>query len=326
MIILQVAVLAAGFYALIKGADFFVEGSAALARNLKVPALIIGLTIVAMGTSAPELAVSTAAAIQGANEIALSNVVGSNIFNLLVVLGLCAALHPVPVERDVLKRDFPVNLVMTVFTLAAVGGASLLSGSLFRAGMAENAGTVTRPVAGVLLAAFIVYLAFLVVSARKTAKADPETPEKTPGKKCALLILAGLVLIVGGGEAVVWSAKGIARALGMTETLIGLTVVAMGTSLPELATSLVAAKKGQTELAVGNAVGSNIFNLLLILSVSALVHPVEVNAASVWDLIILIAVTAMTWVFAATARKIRRPEGIAMVLAYIAVVAFAIVR
>ena len=327
MIFLNILILAAGFAALIKGADLFVDGSASLARIFRVPAMIVGLTIVAMGTSAPELAVSTVAAIEGSNEIAVSNVVGSNIFNILMVLGVCAVVRPIPVDGKVLKKDFTVVTLPTVAMFLLMGGLGLFGGKLFHAEMASVAGTVTRPIALGLLAVFAGYIFLLTRQAKKSRREEENSFgfRYTKGK-CALLILIGAALIVGGGQAVVYSAKEIARALGMTETLIGLTVVSVGTSLPELVTSLVAAKKQETELAVGNVIGSNIFNLMMILGVSAAIHPVTVNVASVWDLLILLVITVMTWLFALVGKKINRAEGIFMVLAYAGVIAFAIIR
>ena len=321
----MILLLIAGFVGLIKGADLFVDGSAALARNLKVPSLIIGLTIVAMGTSAPELAVSTSAAIQGANEIALSNVIGSNLFNSLVVLGACALFCAVPVDKIVLKRDFPLSIIVTVLIFAVVGGKSIVTGSLFNKTMADNAGTVYRWLGILLLVIFIAYITYLVINAKRHP--EPETDEKKkPYWQCFLFIVIGIALIAGGGEAVVLSAKYIAKAAGMTETLIGLTVVALGTSLPELVTSCVAAKKGETGLAIGNVVGSNIFNLMLILGTSSTIHPVESNVASVYDMGILIFISILIYIFAATKKKIVRAEGIVMLVIYIATMAFAIIR
>jgi cation:H+ antiporter len=327
MIFLNVLILAVGFVALIKGADLFVDGSAALARIFRVPAIIIGLTVVALGTSAPELAVSTVAAIEGSNEIAVSNVIGSNIFNLLMVLGVCAVVSPIPVDRSIVKKDFPVVIVPTAALFLLVGGVKLIGGELLHADMNAVAGTVTRPIALTLLAAFIAYITYLILSARKNRGGEEEETGTTyTTRKCVFLILIGLALIVGGGQAVVYSAKEIALALGMTETLVALTVVSVGTSLPELVTSLVAARKQETALAVGNVVGSNIFNLMMILGVSASINPVAVNVASVWDLLILIAVTLMTWLFAGAGRKINRVEGLLMVAAYAGVITFAIIR
>lgn len=327
MIFLNILILVVGFAALIKGADLFVDGSASLARIFRVPAMIVGLTIVAMGTSAPELAVSTVAAIEGSNEIAFSNVVGSNIFNLLMVLGVCAVVRPIPVDGRVLKRDFTVVTVPTVVMFLLMGGLGLFGGELLRAPMQSVAGTVTRPIALTLLAVFIVYIYLLTREAKKSRREEEDSfGFKYTKGKCALLILIGTALIVAGGQAVVYSAKEIARALGMTETLIGLTVCSVGTSLPELVTSLVAAKKQETELAVGNVIGSNIFNMMMILGVSASIHPVTVNVASVWDLLILIAITLITWIFALVGKRINRAEGVFMVLVYAAVVTFAVIR
>lgn len=327
MIALNIAILLAGFAALVKGADMFVEGSSALARRFHVPGLIIGLTIVSLGTSAPELAVSTAAAIQGSNEIALSNVVGSNLFNLLVVLGLCALLHPVPTDRAVLRRDFPVNLAATVGVLAAVAAPALARGGLSGLGMADTVGVAGRPLGAALLAGFIVYMVCLIRSARRNPVPEEEGEAKpfSPAK-CALLILLGLALIVAGGEATVVGAKAVARAAGMSETLIGLTIVAVGTSLPELVTSLVAARRGETGMAVGNVIGSNLLNLLFVLGVSATIHPIGVNLASVIDLVLLAAVTALAFLFLLTQRRLDRWEGAVMVALYVADVAYAILR
>ena len=321
----MILLLIAGFAGLIKGADLFVDGSAALARNLKVPGLIIGLTVVAMGTSAPELAVSTSAAIAGSNEIAISNVVGSNIFNLLVVLGACALFCAVPVENIVLKRDFPIMVGVTIFVLLASSWKALFKGTVFSSAMSDNIGMVSRWIGIVLMVIFIAYIVYLIIDAKKHPEPETDEPKK-PYWKCIILIIIGLALIVGGGQAVVQSAKYIAKAAGMTETLIGLTVVALGTSLPELVTSIVAAKKGETGLAVGNVVGSCIFNVMLILGISSSIHPVAVNTASVYDMAILLFVCLLVFLFSVSKKKIVRVEGIILLLLYAADVAFAIIR
>ena len=327
MVVLYLLILIAGFAALVKGADFFVDGSSALARIFRVPTLIIGLTIVALGTSAPEFAVSTIAAANGSNEIAMSNVVGSNLFNLLVVLGSCAALKVIPVRGSTLKADYPVATLPAAALLVLLGGSSLLSGELIRTPMSATVGTVTRPVAAVLILVYILYLFFLVRSALKNREAEGESAGgRESTRKSVILLLIGFVLIVIGGEAVVESAKRLAAALGMTETLIGLTVVSLGTSLPELVTSIVASRKGELELAVGNVMGSNIFNILVITGVSAVIRPMAVNAACIWDLLILVIVTIMAWVFSFTGRRLNRAEGALMCAAYIGVLVFAILR
>ncbi len=325
MIAVQIIVLIIGFVALIKGADIFVEGSSSLAHNFKVPSLIIGLTIVALGTSAPELAVSTAAAIQKSNEIALSNVIGSNTFNLLCVLGVCAVIHPVPVEKKILKRDFPVAILSTIFVLIVAGCRATLEGDLFSANMNDIAGTIGRIPGIILICAFVVYISYLILDAKKHPVSE-EQQNSRPIWKSLFFILLGIAMVIFGGEAVVASAKELARAAGMSETLIGLTIVAIGTSLPELVTSIVAARKGQTELAVGNVIGSNIFNLMFILGISATINPVTVNMASMYDLLILTGVTILAFIFSLTSKTIGRLEGLIMLVIYTIDVVFAALR
>ena len=325
MIFLNFIILVLGFVALVKGADIFVDGSSALAKIFKVPGVIIGLTVVALGTSLPELAVSTTAALAGANEIALSNVIGSNIFNLLVVLGVCAVIHSVPVDEVIIRRDFPLSIIVTLGLLLAVGWQTLSGGSFFTLGMADNAGLVSRVTGIILLVIFIGYILFLIFDAIRHPVEEEEISD-IPLWKALLFILIGVILIIAGGKAVVYSAQNIARFFGMTETLIGLTVVALGTSLPELVTSIVAARKGETSLAVGNVVGSNIFNLLFILGVSTSIHPITVNVASIYDMAILIFVSCMTLFFSVTGRSIKRLEGLIMLACYIGATVFAIVR
>lgn len=325
IIILNFLLLLIGFVALIKGADFFVDGSSSLARTFKVPGVIIGLTIVAMGTSAPELAVSTSAAIKGSNEIALSNVLGSNIFNLLPVLGICALICPMMIDRTVLKRDFPFSIAISIALFVAISLKLFGKINIFGTSMEENVTTVTRPIGIALLTIFVIYMAVLIIMARKNKTEDDNNGKILPVWKSIIFIIVGLACIIIGGQLVVENAKVIAAAFGMSETLIGLTVVAVGTSLPELVTSIVASKKGENGLAVGNVVGSNIFNLLLILGISATINPISVNYASLIDFVIFILVSIMTFIFCAT-KKLSRVEGGIMVLIYIATVVFAIVR
>lgn len=323
-ILLDFVFLIAGFFALIKGADWFVEGSAALAKRFKVPGVIIGLTIVAMGTSAPELAVSTSAALAGSNEIAVSNVIGSNLFNLLVVLGICAIMAPVAVEKGIMRRDFPFSIVITLI-VALFAGVGLLTQGFGAFGETAVAGTLNRWKGLLLLALFAFYLFLTVWSALKNRTVGDEIEEMSLGR-CLLLILVGIAAIILGGQVVVGSAKSIALFFGMTETLVGLTIVAIGTSLPELVTSIVASAKGQNGMAVGNVVGSNIFNLLLILGVSSAIHPIGVLTESIVDLLLLILASGLVFLFAKTGKKITRAEGWGMVLIYAAYTAYAIMR
>lgn len=324
--ILYILLLVVGFIGLIKGADLFVDGSSSLAKIFKVPGVIIGLTIVAMGTSAPELAVSTSAALSGSNEIALSNVIGSNIFNLLMVLGICSIICKVPVDKVILKRDFPVMLFVTLGIVLGTSQTTITSGQFLNVAISENVGGVSRYLGLILLAMFVVYLIVLIGDAKKHPVEEEDEIKAMPAWKCFVYILIGLVLIVGGGKATVEAAKYIAKAIGMSETIIGLTVVAVGTSLPELVTSIVAAKKGEVGMAVGNAVGSCIFNAMLILGVSSSIHPFPVNAASVFDMLILLGVSVITYLFAVTGKAIKRWEGVLMVMIYVADVAYAILR
>ena len=324
-LIINLLLLAAGFVLLIKGADFFVEGSASVARFFHVPGVIIGLTIVAMGTSAPELAVSVSAGLSGSNEIAVSNVVGSNIFNLLMVLGICAIMKPLPVDPGIKKRDFPISLAATLLLI-------LLGGNLIFMGRCTDihnvdaaAGTLFRWNGLILVTAFVLYLAYTIYIARKNRTEEEEGEQISIGRSI-LYILMGLAGIIIGGQLVVNSAKTLAAIWGMSETLIGLTIVAIGTSLPELVTSIVASSKGQNGMAIGNVVGSNIFNLLLILGVSGTLHPIGITVASFVDLGMLLGVSMIAYAFVCSGRRINRVEGAVMVLMYVAYTAYAIVR
>lgn len=322
---MQLLFLVVGFAALIWGADRFVDGSAALAANFQVPGVMIGLTIVAMGTSAPELAVSTTAALQGSNEIALSNVVGSNLFNLLGVLGICAVIHSLPVDRGILKRDFPLSIGITMLVLLLAVFEAVSEGGFPFRNVHEIVCHVDRNTGILLLLLFLAYIFYLVLDARKHPETE-KVQKLLPLWKCFMLIVLGLILVIAGGQAVVYGAKGIACTLGMSETLVGLTIVAVGTSLPELVTSVVAVRKGEVGLAVGNVVGSNLFNLLFILGVSASIHPIGVNAASVWDMLILAVISVAAYLFSLTRHRINQTEGIIMILLYVLDMAYAVIR
>lgn len=324
-ILLQIILLLAGFFMLIKGADVFVDGSAALAQKFKIPGVIIGLTIVAMGTSAPELAVSTSAALSGSNAIAVSNVLGSNTFNLLMVLGICAILSPIAVEDGIMKRDFPFSIVITILLALFAGTRFLFGGQQVPSDFTVSVGELQMWKGLTLLALFIIYLGITIYSALKN-RDEGDTIEAMPVWQALLFIVIGVAAIIIGGQLVVNSAKAIALFCGMSETLVGLTIVAIGTSLPELVTSIVAAKKGQNGMAVGNVVGSNIFNLLLILGVSSSIHPIAVSMESLVDILILIVTSIICFIFSKTGKKINRTEGIVMVLIYCAYTAYAIIR
>lgn len=320
MIFVNFLVLVAGFIGLVKGADLFVDGSASLARKFKVSSLVIGLTIVAFGTSAPELAVSTTAALNHSNEIALSNVVGSNMFNLLCVLGFCALFSPIQISSDILRRDFPFSILVTIVVL-------LFSGGLVQHGSASTAvGTISRAEGLILLIAFLTYMFLLVKNAMRNPQEEENTYEDITFKKCLFLMIVGIALIVAGGQAVVNSAKSIAYFFGMSETLVGLTIVAVGTSLPELVTSIVAARKHENGLAMGNVVGSNLFNIMFILGTTAVINPLTVTYELSVNLVFLIFISILSYVFIMTKRELSRAEGAVMAMLYIGQVAYTIVR
>lgn len=317
-------ILIAGFILLIKGADFFVDGSVSVARKFKVPGIIIGLTIVAMGTSAPECAVSISAALKGNNAIAISNVIGSNIFNLLMVCGICALLKPLPVNTPTLKREFPMSIGVG-FLLLIMCYDTIFNKS------AQN--TLARIDGIILLILFIIFLIWMVrVALKSRATASDESYKDASDEKilspllCIIYVIGGLIAIVVGGDIVVDSASAIAGRFGLSDTLIGLTIVAMGTSLPELVTSFVAAKKGQTDMAVGNVIGSNIFNILLVLGISAVISPIGVTIESIYDMIILAVVSLLSYVMAVKNNDINKLEGIIMIGVYAGYTAYIIVR
>lgn len=304
----NVLLLLLGFVLLVKGADFFVDGSSSVARILGVPGFVIGLTIVAMGTSAPEAAVSITASAQGANEIAISNVVGSNIFNLLVVAGLCAVIKPYKIEKIMLRRDFLINVIINAIlpVMLIIGKAlGLIDGILLLVGIVAYVG-------------FVLYSAF---KDKDNLPADNNAKKMSPVLS-VICIIGGLAAIIGGGQLVVNNAKEIAYALGWSETFVGLTIVAIGTSLPELVTSVVAAKKGESGLALGNVIGSNIFNLLFILGLSSAISPIMVDADAIINAVILLVITAAVYVSCLIKKGMGRIVGSVCVLGYVGYTAY----
>lgn len=303
--------LVTGFALLVWGADRFVEGACAAARRLGIPSVVVGLTIVAMGTSAPELSVSVTAALKGANEIAVGNVVGSNIFNLLVVVGVSALIAPMGADKSLLRRDMP---------LSGAAAAALL-GMLWLGG-----GTIGRGSGLLLLEAMAAYMAFLVREALRDHVPADESALRTPAWTIPFNLAVGLAAIILGGDLTVDGATGVARMFGLSEALIGLTIVAIGTSLPELVTSVTAARKGESGLALGNAIGSNIFNILFILGVSAAISPIPVGMGAAADMIVLIAVTFGLWPVFLRRKGVSRASGAVMTALYIAYTAYLILR
>lgn len=298
---LNILLLLVGFVLLIKGADFFVDGSSSVAKLIGIPGFVIGLTVVAMGTSAPEAAVSISAGIQGSNEIALSNIVGSNIFNLMVVAGVCAIMKPYKIEREMLNRDFPVNVVVSFVLLA----------------MALVGSTLTRFNGILMLVCFVAYIAFILYVAFKNREKQEDDDLKTLSPVISVLaIVGGLAAVIFGGDMVVDNATAIAQELGWSETFIGLTIIAIGTSLPELVTSIVAAKKGESGLALGNVIGSNIFNIMMILGISSTINPIPVDSDGIINICIMIGVTVLIYIACLVKRGMGRVVGAVSVLGY----------
>ncbi len=307
--------LIAGFVLLIKGADFFVEGSSSAAKKLSIPPIIIGMTIVAMGTSLPETSVSISASLADKNDLSISNAVGSNIFNLMIVAGLCAILCPLPINRDTLKRDFPFSILAAAVLL----GFGFFTGSISR-------------IAGiVLLLLFIFFLYIMVNSALKARRSgtlisDEEEIKILPAWRCIIYIIGGIIAIAAGGKMVVEGASDIAKSLGMSDNLIGMTIVALGTSLPELVTSVVAARKNEIDMALGNVIGSNVFNILFVLGIAAVISPIGFTIQNSIDTIFLIASSLLVLAFCLPNKKLVRWHGISMAVLYAGYTVYLFVR
>lgn len=296
-----------GFVLLIKGADYFVEASSSIARILRVPQIIIGLTIVAFGTSAPELAVSTTAALSGNNDIAIGNVIGSNIFNLLVVLGACGIIRSFGVR---LRWDYAASIGVTVILFIMM---------LFNL-------DITRTESIILLCLFTVFVGLTIRDAIINRTSEAEGAKPLPLWLAALFIIGGLTAIIWGGNLVVENASAIAASFGLSQNLIGLTIVAIGTSLPELVTSIVASRKGENGLALGNVIGSNIFNILMVLGASSAISPIKVNPLSLYDTAFLIGASIITWIWCKSKKQLNRAESVFMIILYVLYMIYIIMR
>lgn len=304
-ILIQVALLALGFVLLVKGADWFVEGASKVAELFGIPQLVIGLTIVAMGTSLPEAAVSVSAALKGSAEITIGNIIGSNIMNVLLILGITSVITPIAVQKSTVKYEIPFMIV--------------ISGILMGLGCTDNVVGLSDGL--ILWALMLCYLAYLFVMTKKGAIQPEEESAGAEEKdmplwKILLLILIGGGMIVLGSDVAVDAATELARIFGMSERLIGLTIVAFGTSLPELVTSATAAIKGKADIAVGNIVGSNIFNILFVVGTSALITPVAYTANFFVDSIICIATAVLLWVLVVGRKRLGRMGGACMLVCY----------
>ncbi|MCL2047200.1 MAG: calcium/sodium antiporter [Defluviitaleaceae bacterium] len=308
-IIFQIVGLIIGFVLLIKGADVFVEASVSIAKALRIPSIVVGLTIVAIGTSLPELVVSVSAVVSGSRAMAAGNVVGSNIFNIVLVVGACAVVRPIGVALKEIRRDFLVALAAAV----ALAIVRLVSD-----------GTIPRGMSLAFVIALVFYMVALVERALKTRTASPSLDEEalanTPKKPLPISILfavLGAGVIVLGGQITVSTAMDLALTVGISQRVAGLTILAVGTSLPELVTSLVACKKGESDIAIGNVFGSNIFNILGVLGVTGIITPIFVDLHMMFDLGVLIVGSLVFLAFAFTDKKVSRLEGGVMVLFYL---------
>ena len=309
-IIVQVVLLLVGFVFLIKGSDFFVDGASSIASLLKIPTIIVGLTIVALGTSAPEAAVSITSSLTGSNAMAVSNVIGSNLFNMLMVIGIAALISNLTMEKSVLEKDLPFLVGITVlWAIFIIVGWD-----------------ITNIEGIILLVIMIAYIIILVINTRKSGEANEVEKPKFGLPKSIILILVGLAGIVLGGDLVVDSASAIAIALGMSETLVGLTIVAIGTSLPELVTSITAIKKGENQLVIGNVIGSNIFNILFVLGASSAISAIPLDSSMLIDVLFMLFVTILCFIFGKTQEKYDKKEGIILIALFVAYMIFAILR
>lgn len=297
--LIQFVLLVVGFVMLVKGADWFVEGVAGIAEKFGIPQLVIGLTIVAMGTSAPEAAVSITSAMKGNAGITIGNVVGSNILNVLVILGLTAVITRVAVQRSTVRYEIPFMLIITLVLLGL--------------GLSGNEISFVEGI--ILWVLFIVYMVYLFRMA-KNQKEEADDSKKQPVWMLILLGIVGAVLVVWGADISVDAASAIAKMFGMSDRLIGLTIVALGTSLPELVTSVTAARKGKADIAIGNIVGSNVFNILFVVGTTALVTPVIFESKFVIDTLVAFGAGVLLWLGVMKHKELRRPVGALMLLAY----------
>ena len=315
-IYVSIILLVVGMVLLIKGADFFVEGASKIARMLKIPSLVIGLTLVSVGTSAPEFAVSLTASLQGANDLSFGNIVGSNIFNTFVVIGVSAVFTPLVVTKNMQKYDLPI--LAGIYVLLALFAFVI------------TPGTIQTWEGVILFSLTIIYTIFLIYREKKETQVEEEKEEKKRHWWLNLIfVIIGLAGIIIGGDFVVDGATEVAKTLGMSEMLIGLTIVAVGTSLPELVTSIVAARKGENDIAVGNAIGSCIFNVVLILGFCSILEPANVNTNpfyALFDVGVMMLTVVLIFIFSLKKREINKWHGIITIVLYVIYLTVIILR
>jgi cation:H+ antiporter len=309
-----------GLLLILGGANFLTDGAAAIAKKFGLSDFIVGLTIVSLMTSSPELVVSLVSAFEGASSIAIGNIVGSNIFNILVIVGLVAVIKPIKVKQGILTNDIPLVILSSIVLLVIGLSPALGAGEM----------VITRVSGIILLLFFVIFMRYTISAAKKTNVDEDESIEKEtkikqlPIWQSILYLLGGLSALIFGGQWFVDGATGVARGLGWSEGLIGLTIIACGTSMPELATSVVAARKGLSGICIGNVIGSNIFNIFLILGVSATIIPLEFGDITLFDLIVMTIASLLFWVFGKwfSKRTINRIEGVLMLFCYIAYIVY----
>ena len=314
--LINIVLIVVGVVMVLKGADLLTKGGADLARRMNVSELVVGLTIVAAGTSAPELFVSLVSALKGTPDLAVGNVVGSNIMNTLVIVGVTAMVAPIAISRQTVIKDMPFTVVASVL-LMVLALDRFQSFSLW--------GNVIGRLDGILL--LLGFAAFMYYTFSIARKDDAKETTEDERKRinvwlCLLLMVAGLALLVGGSELFVRNASALAGALGVGESIIGLTIVAGGTSLPELATSIVAARKGQSAMAIGNVIGSNVFNILLILGLTATVCPMQIGGITMIDMSMMVVSVLLLWLFSFTKLKVERWEGAVLTALYLGYLAW----
>ena len=306
---INILLLVVGFVLLIKGADFFVDGASSTAQNFKVSKMLIGLTIIAFGTSAPEFAVSMQSLAKGSTDMLLGNVIGSNILNILLILGVAAIIHPIKIKDNTVKKELPLCLLISTLLVVLFLDIRLANGLVNQ---------ITRSDAIVIILFFTIFLYYLISLARQKKKEDDVEP-KFKLEKSLLFVLIGLGGIILGSNLVVNNASSIAKALRLSERVIALTIIAFGTSLPELVTTIVSSRKGEQDLLLGNIIGSNIFNACVVLGIPvALFGTITPNSFNYIDLLMLIFSSFLLFVFAETKRTVTRWEGILMLVIFFA--------
>lgn len=322
--ILDIIYLVAGLVLILVGANALTDGASALARRIGISDLVVGLTVVAFGTSAPELVISVTSAAKGSAGLAIGNVVGSNIFNILAIIGITAMVRPIVIERTVMTREIPMVLISSI-VLLILGNTVILDG--------DSAAVLTRSDGMLLLIFFGIFLWYTFATAKNGASDEPVSADASKKElmkplKSVIWIVGGLAMLVIGGDRFVAGASGIASLMGISDAVIGLTIAAAGSSLPELATSVVAARKGQTSLAVGNVIGSNIFNIFLVLGVTSTVSPVAFGTIGNVDLLTLTVASILFlccgWLIGK--RTITRGEGTLFTLCYIAYLTYLVIN